>query len=134
MQSPNAKRLYRFLDKRFYHGKSFEMDLRDLAVNRMGLSSTYNAAQLKQGIQKGLEELEQRWDLRPLSSENQFLKIGCRHWSIRFERKRRLAIPIAVVPIIQPPMDFDPTQLQFALTKRSIGPASAEELSQTYPA
>lgn len=134
LQSHIAKRLYRFLDKRFYHGNAFEMDLRDLAVNRMGLSATYNTAQLKRGMQRGLEELEQRWDLRPLPQEKRFTKLGCGNWSIRFERKRRPAIPIAVVPIIQPLIDIDPTQLQFALTKRGIGPASAEELSEAYPA
>ncbi len=134
LESSIAKRLYRFLDKRFFHGNTFEMDLRDLAINRMGLSSTYNVAQMKRGLIKGIEELVQRWDLRPLPPEKRFLKLGRGNWSIRFERKRRPAIPIAVKPIIQPVLDLDPTQLQFALTKRGIGPASAEELSQAYPA
>ena len=134
LESSIAKRLYRFLDKRFFHGNTFEMDLRDLGVNRMGLSSNYNTAQMKRGLLKGIEELEQRWDLRPLSPEKRFLKIGCGNWSIRFERKRRPAIPTTVNPIIQPILEIDPTQLQFALTKRGIGPASAEELSQAYPA
>ena len=136
LECPIAKRLYRFLDKRFFHGNSFEMDLRELAVNRMGLSTVYNTAQLKRGLTKGLQELEQRWELRVLSPEQRFIKKGRGNWIVRFERKRK-AKPIICngTGITQQPLDstVDSHQLQTYLVKRGIGPASAEELTQNYP-
>jgi len=135
LECPIAKRLYRFLDKRFFHGNSFEMDLRELAVNRMGLSTVYNTAQLKRGLLKGLEELEQRWDLRVLSPEQRFIKKGRGNWIVRFERKRK-AKPIIFngISLKLQPLDstVDTHQLQTYLVKRGIGPASAEELARNY--
>ncbi len=137
LESSIAKRLYRFLDKRFYHSPSFEMDLRDLAINRVGLSATQNVAQLKRGLLKGIAELERRWDLRAISNEKRFVRQTRGKWTVRFDRKRRSQ---SSSPEFQSPptpllrQSIDPTQLATALTKRCIGPASAEELSQSYPA
>ncbi|MDZ4852073.1 MAG: replication initiator protein A [Pirellulaceae bacterium] len=137
LESSIAKRLYRFLDKRFYHSPSFEMDLRDLAINRVGLSATQNVAQLKRGLLKGITELERRWDLRSIPNEKRFVRQARGQWMIRFERKRRSKTTdpdhqATKAPLLLP--SIDPTQLATALTKRCIGPASAEELSQNYPA
>jgi hypothetical protein len=134
-----SKRLYRLLDKRFYHSQSFELDLRELAVNRVGLSANQNVAQWKRSLAKGILELEQRWDLRSLSIEKRFIKQGRGTWSVRFERKRRSrptiieSLPFAssTTPALAP--TSDPLQLQFALTKRGVGPATAEELSEAFP-
>ncbi len=136
LECPIAKRLYRFLDKRFFHGNSFEMGLRELAVNRMSLSTVYNTAQLKRGLLKGLKELEQRWDLRVLSPEQRFIKQGRGNWVIRFERKRK-AKPIICNGTVVKQQSLESTvdthQLQSYLIKRGIGPASAEELARYYP-
>ena len=91
---------------------------------------------MKRGLLKGLEELEQRWDLRELSPEQRFIKQGRGNWVIRFERKRK-AKPIICcgTGIKQQPLDstVDTHQLQSYLAKRGIGPATAEELTQNYP-
>ena len=132
-----AKRLYRFLDKRFYHSSSFEMDLRELAVNRVGLSATQNVAQLKRALLKGLAELETRWDVKSIPNDKRFHRRARGDWTIRFERKRRSKPAIAQLPsetCIALPSTIDPSQLAYALTKRGIGPASAEELTQCFPA
>ena len=139
LESGVSKRLYRLLDKRFYHSQSFELDLRELAVNRIGLSSNQNVAQWKRSLAKGILELEQKWDLRILPIEKRFIKQGRGNWAVRFDRKRK-SKPILIethlfvpkeMPSIAPTMD--PLQLQFALTKRGIGPATAEELAETLP-
>lgn len=67
LESPVAKRLYRFLDKRFYHGNTVEIDLKELALNKVRLSSSYNVAQMKRALLKGIAELEREWELRSRS-------------------------------------------------------------------
>ena len=137
LKSSIAKRLYRFLDKRFYHSPSFEMDLRDLAINRVGLTATQNTAQRKRALLKGIDELEGRWDLRSIPIEKRFIRQTRGHWIVRFERKRRSKSSSPDLQSLPTPslrQNIDPTQLATALTKRCIGPASAEELSQNYPA
>lgn len=134
--SPVAKRLYRFLDKRFYHGSSFEMNLRELAVKRVGLPSTYNTAQIKRGLITGIEELENRWDLRVIGNEKRFIKQSRGEWLIRFERKRVVKpTPCNSLAIGTTSLKTSTGSPQIAtqLVKRGIGPASAEELSQSHP-
>lgn len=136
LESPIAKRLYRFLDKRFYHGSAVEMNLKELAVNRIGLPSTYNTAQLKRGLLTGISELEQRWELRPLGMEKRYTKQGRGEWLIRFEKKRsprptKQALHDHSIPHFEKSTGLQQVAVQ--LVKRGIGPASAEELSQSYP-
>jgi hypothetical protein len=97
LRSPIAKRLYRFLDKRFYLTSSFSIDLRELAVNRLGVSASYNSAQFKRLLQTGIQELEQHWHLTPLTKHKRFIKQGRGRWqavfSIRADRAKQNASP-----------------------------------------
>ena len=47
-----AKRLYRLLDKRFYHDHEVVFDLQDLAVRKIRVSPNYNTAQIKRALAK----------------------------------------------------------------------------------
>ena len=129
LSSPIAKRLYRFLDKRFYYGNHVEIDLHELAVMKMRLSENYNAAQIKRALLKGIAELESKWDLKPLPGSVQFEKVATGHWIVRFQRKpKRKAIehPITTGNTI---LDrFDQSNLAVELTRRGIGSAIASEL------
>ncbi|GAA4470017.1 replication initiator protein A [Novipirellula rosea] len=129
LSSPIAKRLYRFLDKRFYYGNHVEIDLHELAVMKMRLSENYNAAQIKRVLLKGIAELESKWELKSLPGKVQFEKVATSRWIVRFQRKpKRKSIdhPIATGNTI---LDrFDQSSLAVELTRRGIGPASASEL------
>ncbi len=129
LSSPIAKRLYRFLDKRFYYGNHVEIDLHELAVMKMRLSENYNAAQVKRVLLKGITELESKWELKSLPSKVQFEKVATGHWIVRFQRKPKRKViehPILTGNTI---LDrFDRSSLAVELTRRGIGPASASEL------
>ncbi len=134
LESPVAKRLYRFLDKRFYHRGAVEIDLHELANRKIRLSANYNVAQMKRALLKGIEELQSKWDLRSLPDTRQFTKRGKGVWIVRFERKAKrrpseLCPPTSSVIL----STVDPSQLEYALTKRQVGPATANELSEQYP-
>jgi hypothetical protein len=76
LNSPVAKRLYRFLDKRFYHSSRVEIDLQELALRKVRLTGNYNTAQMKRTLLKGIQELEHLWDLKPRQPEDRFRKDG----------------------------------------------------------
>jgi len=143
LTSPVAKRLYRFLDKRFYHSNRVEIDLVELGLRNVRLSSNYNTAQLKRTLQKGIEELD-LWDLKQRSPEERFRKDGLGKWIAIFERKSKrgrttvesIISSVATIAPSTPVLNSqsNPQELERQLIKRGIGPASAEELSLSQPA
>ncbi len=144
LTSPVAKRLYRFLDKRFYHSSRVVIDLMELGLRKVRLSGNYNSAQLKRTLQKGIEELERLWDLKYRSPEERFHKDGLGKWIAIFERKtkrdrttvesaiKRVATTAQSTAVLN--TQSNPQELECQLIKRGIGPASAEELSLSQPA
>jgi plasmid replication initiation protein len=60
LKSAIAKRLYRFLDKRFFHRGHWEFDLQEFAWEHAGLSRGYDTANLKRKLRPGIAELERR--------------------------------------------------------------------------
>lgn len=137
LESAISKRLYRFLDKRFYHSGSIEVDLKDLAFNRIGLSNEYNVAQIKRTLMRGVSELEAKWGLKALKPEDRFVKKGKGDWIVHFERRMRPSrTEVFTEPVknlakeIHQETTDSITSLQIELTKRGIGPANAEELVQ----
>lgn len=81
-----SKRLYRFLDKRFYLRRRLEFDLRELAWEHIGLSRNYDAANLKRKLAPAICELEERGFLVPKDKKERFLKISSGLWRVVFER------------------------------------------------
>lgn len=84
LKSAVAKRLYRFLDKHFYKRNRFEMDLRELCCEHVGLSRNYDTAGLKRKLLAGVKELEEKGFLHPLSLEEQFIKVRRGEWQAVF--------------------------------------------------
>ena len=66
LKSSTAKRMFRFLDKRFYHRSRWEFDLDEFAFQHVGFSRSYDTGQIKAKLLPGIEELEAEGFLEPL--------------------------------------------------------------------
>lgn len=89
---------------------------------------------MKRVLLKGIQESQSHWDLKALSHSQRFEKRGKGMWTVRFERKSKQKSVLCTKP--QPAVTLptvDPSRLEFALTKRGIGPATASELAEQYP-
>ncbi len=86
---PLSLRLYRLLDKNFNPPKrtTLKYDLRTLAYERLGMSRSYDAAQIRRNLSKAINELAEIEYLEPMTAANQFVKKeGCRGlWDVTFK-------------------------------------------------
>jgi hypothetical protein len=92
LKSPIAKRLYRFLDKRFHHKTTWEFDLRVLAHEHIGLSRNYDTAQLKRKLVPAIVELEENDFIRFLDVERRFARIKKGVWRVTFIKSKTKAM------------------------------------------
>jgi hypothetical protein len=129
LTSAVAKRLFRFLDKRFYHAQRFEIDLHELCFEKIGLSRNYDTANLKRKLLKGIKELEYRGFLEPVHSDQRFKKVRSKLWDVLFiqaeknkSTSRRGLTPTSV------------DSLSAALIERGVIPRVAGDLVRGYPA
>jgi hypothetical protein len=88
LQSAIARRLYRFLDKRFFRRDRWEFDLKEFACEHAGLSRNYDTASLKRKLRCGIAELERRGYLRAVSEAERFLKVCSGEWRVVFEKAK----------------------------------------------
>ena len=88
LKRPIAKRLYRFLDKRFGAGLfAVKSDLKTLALEKIGISRGYNdAAQVKRLILPAIKELEQAKFIKTVAPCDRFQKVAKGVWKVVFER------------------------------------------------
>jgi Replication initiator protein A len=130
LRLPTTKRMYRFLDKRFYRRSRLDFDLRSLACEHIGLSRSYAPTELKRRLKPALEEMEQLGFLEPLSVEERYsyVKRGC--WRIIFIRGRR-ATADAENPAAQEEQQ-QPVKLIEALKTRGVTAKTAQELVDTH--
>jgi hypothetical protein len=119
-----AKRMYRFLDKRFYHKSRWEFDLTEFACEHIGVSRNYDTGQLKRRLLPAIAELEAVGFLEALPAAQRFVKISRGEWRIVFIRR--------AVPKIEPPSQ-DAALLIKRLSDRGVTPSVATELVQDYP-
>ncbi len=119
-----AKRMYRFLDKRFYHKSRWEFDLTEFACEHIGVSRNYDTGQLKRRLQPAIEELEAVGFLEVLPVAQRYVKISRGQWRVVFIRK--------AVPQIEPPSQ-DAALLIKRLADRGVTPSVATELVRDYP-
>ena len=131
LRLPTTKRMYRFLDKRFYRRSRLDFDLRTLACEHIGLSRSYAPTELKRRLKPALEELEQLGFLEPLGPEERYsyVKRGC--WRIIFIRGGQAA---AEAPDTAAPRDDEPGALIAALEARGVTARTAQELAEAHPA
>jgi hypothetical protein len=129
-----AKRMYRFLDKRFWVKPRWEFDLKEFAFERIGLSRKYNVAQIKNKLQPAIEELSQATKeraafLEEMPSEARYVKVGKGQWLIILARKMSDSLPNQVeVPHVEP------SGLVAELVARGVDRDVAAELVRTSPA
>jgi hypothetical protein len=115
-----AKRLYRFLDKRFFHRRHWEFDLGEFAREHAGLSRHYDTANLKRKLRPGIAELEQRGYLKPMADAERFRKLCSGQWRIVFDRQMN------ETPTQPPEAELPPQPLVEALVQRGVAPATAQ--------
>ena len=71
---------YRFLDKRFYHGKHLEFELKALCYEHIGLSRNLLVADLKRKLLRAIAELEEKGFLTNMPKEER-LRIKSSRWT-----------------------------------------------------
>lgn len=86
LRLPTTKRLFRFLDKRFYRRDRLEFDLRTLACEHVGLSRTYAPTELKRRLKPALEELERLGFLEPLAAAERYVRVSRGAWKVLLVR------------------------------------------------
>jgi hypothetical protein len=84
LESAISKRMYRFLDKRFYHRQRLEFDLRVFACEHIGVSKNYHNGELKRVLTPAIKELEVQGYLKPLAADARFVRNGRGDWAIVF--------------------------------------------------
>jgi hypothetical protein len=140
LSNSTAKRLYRFLDKRFYHKPDLTFDLKELAHEHIGLSRNYEGqAHLKRKLQPAIAELEGIAFLEPLPEAERFQK-QMHGTTVRFIKKSLAPATSAgqaltasqqpTLPLAEP----EPSPLVAALVQRGVTRATAADLVQRHPA
>lgn len=121
LRSSVAKRLYRFLDKRFFHRGTWEFDLHRFAFEKIGLSRSYagNAAKIREKLAPGIEELEASGYLEPLPSDERYVQLGKGHWKVVFVRR------VAELAVETPEPS---SKWETQLTERGVAKKVASEL------
>ena len=89
LDSAIAKRLYRFLDKRFFFNKRQEFDLKELCREHIGLSRTYDASNLKRALRPAILELEKRGFLTVMPEHERLGRVCKGKWRIVFQKARQ---------------------------------------------
>src|SRR3954453_2921747 len=114
LRLPTTKRMFRFLDKRFYRRDRLDFDLKTLACEHIGMSRSYKPTELKRRLRPALEELEALGFLEPLSPEERYSyrSRGC--WRIILIRG-----PRGLDPSEAPPAE-EAAELAEGLTARGV--------------
>jgi hypothetical protein len=130
LEHPSAKRLFRFLDKRFYRRTEWVFDLKEIAFERVGLSRNYapNVGKIKEKLQPAIDELESRDFLQPMTRDERYFKDG-QEWKIRLVAKRPSP---ALTESPRPEADI--SAVTNALAERGVTKITAAEIAQRHPA
>jgi len=94
LESAISKRMYRFLDKRFYHRQRLEFDLRTFACEHIGLAKGYHNGELKRVLRPAIAELEEQGFLKRLPEEERFICKMKGEWSAVFVRAGKEAAQV----------------------------------------
>jgi hypothetical protein len=82
-----AKRMFRFLDKRFHFSRRLEFDLSHFACEHIGLSRGYDVAQLKRRIDPAIAELETEGFLEPMDPPDRYRRLCRGAWEVAFVKR-----------------------------------------------
>jgi replication initiator protein A len=135
LKSAISKQLYRHLDKRFYIRRDWTFDLREFALEHVGLARTYgDAGKLKAKLQPALEELEAIGFLEPMTAGDRYSKAGRGAWNIRLVRKLPALAEAKPAETKPPEPEPEPTGLEKELVDRGVTRSVAAELVRDFPA
>ena len=127
LRLPTTKRMFRFLDKRFYRRSRLDFDLRTLACEHIGMSRSYAPTALKRRLKPTLEELEQLGFLEPLAAEERYSFVKRGTWRIILIRGRGAQTDEAPTP---PPAKKEVIE---TLTARGVTAKTAASLVGSHP-
>ncbi len=124
LRSAIAKRMFRFLDKRFYHKGRWEFELRAFACEHVGLSKNYSNSELKRKLLPAVRELEEREFLAPMGEAERFVMARPGSWRAVFVKAGR---KLSALP------QGETGRLLEDLTARGITQRSAQKLLARHP-
>ena len=124
-----SKRLFRYLDKHFYHRARLEYDLLTLAFEHVGLSRQYEPWKVKQKLAPAIAELEERGYLAKLGPKDRYLAAGKGKWKVVFNK----ATTAIAAPVTEKP-DANVPPLATVLTDLGVSAKSAKVLVAKHPA
>jgi hypothetical protein len=127
LRLPTTKRMFRFLDKRFYRRARLDFDLRTLACEHIGMSRSYAPTELKRRLKPALEELEQLGFLEPLDPEERYSWVSRGCWRIILIRSQSAETETPAPPT-------EKSALVDALIARGVTAKVAADLVANHPA
>ncbi len=126
LDSAISKRMFRFLDKRFYHKARWEFDLRTFACEHIGLSKNYSNSELKRKLLPAICELEQRGFLAQLEGAERFCQVRVGEWRAVFVKSTKKLSVLSTEAVEADPLLRD-------LVARGITERSAKKLLSHHP-
>ncbi|NLS92122.1 MAG: hypothetical protein GXX96_08070 [Planctomycetaceae bacterium] len=118
LRTSAARRMFRFLDKRFYNTKRLSFDVRTFACERVGFSRNYDNSQLKRKLLEGIRELERVGFLKSLPKEKRYRQVRRGRWEVLFIGNAKHTNVNQSVS----------TPLEFVLTERGVKRPEAAKL------
>lgn len=125
LKSAISKRMYRFLDKRFYHRAFLEYDLATFAYEHTGVSRSSPLSEVKRLLTKPILELEEIGFIKSLPKEERYTKVAKGIYKISFERGQAEAKSL---------MSEEESKILEELKSRGVTPSKASKLVRSYSA
>jgi hypothetical protein len=119
-----AKRMYRFLDKRFHFSSRLQFDLLHFAHEHIGLSRRYDVAQLKRRLASAVRELESAGFLEPMDAADRYRRLYRGAWRVVF---------VKTASAVRRKASGAGTGLAQRLTQRGVTATSAARLVRRFP-
>lgn len=123
-----AKRMFRFLDKRFYNREMLTFDLATFAYEKIGMKRTYALNNVKQKFKPAIEELVAVGFLKPLPDKQRYRKRKAGEWDVVFikamEENGQRPLPMEIDTL--PSIEND-------LLKRGVSRQRAKSLAARFP-
>jgi hypothetical protein len=102
LESPAARRAYRYFDKKFHQTPRLVMNLQRLVWEHLGFARTYtDAGQLRRKLDTAYDELVKVNYLVDLPQSERYERVGSGQWNVVLLRKNSSAIPQE--PVIEEP-------------------------------
>lgn len=123
LKSSISKRMYRFLDKRFYLRANLEFDLDTFAFEHIGVARSSSLSEVKRLLTNPIHELEEIGFIKPLEKAERYRKIKKGLYKIVFEKGQAEAKLL---------MTEEETQAFEELKSRGVTPAKGSKLVRSY--